>query len=568
MDSWKKFNETELPPKKQRLQRLNLEDISDEDYNHAKKVWKEFIVKNLGKYHDLYVQSDTLLLADVFENFRDKCIEIYELDPAHFLSAPGLAWQAYLKKTGVKLELLTDNDMLLYENGTRGGMCHATYRYAKANNKYMKNYDKDIESSFLEYTDANNLYGWAMCKKLPVHNFKWIEKDDISKFDEKFIKNYDGNGDKGYILEVDIEYPKNLYTLHSDLTFLPERMKINKCIKLACTVQDKENYAIHISALKQALNHGLVLKKVHRIIQLDQEAWLKPYIEMNNRLRTEAKNEFEKDFFKLMNNSDFGKTMENLRNHRDIKIVTTNERRSKLASEPNDHSTKYISKDLLIMEMKKTEVKMNKPIYLGQAILDISKTLMYEFWYEYIKPKYKDKVKLCYMDTDSFVMYVKTEDLYKDIANDVDRWFDTSNYNKKDERPLPTGINKKVLGMFKDELGGIIIIEFCALRAKAYAYLMQDGSEHKKAKGTKKCTVKREIIFENYKESSFNDKTIIKSQQRFRSDHHKVYTEEVNKIALSSNDDKRIQTSDKVTTYPYGTNVFKICESEMLSLRK
>ena len=406
-----------------------------------------------------------------------------------------------------------------------------------------------------------------MCKKLTVHNFKWIEKDDISKFDEKFIKNYDGNGDKGYILEVDIEYPKNLYTLHSDLTFLPERMKINKCIKLACTVQDKENYAMHISALKQALNHGLVLKKVHRIIQLDQEAWLKPYIEMNTRLRTEAKNEFEKDFFKLMNNSDFGKKMENVRNQRDIKIVTTNERRSKLASEPNYHSTKYISKDLLIMETKKTKVKMNKPIYLGQAILDISKTLMYEFWYEYIKPKYKDKVKLCYMDTDSFVIYVKTEDLYKDIANDVDRWFDTSNYNKKDKRPLPTGINKKVLGMFKDELGGIIIIEFCALRAKAYAYLMQDGSEHKKAKGTKKCIVKREIIFENYKESSFNDKTIIKSQQRFRSDHHKVYIEEVNKIALSSND-KRIQTSDKVTTYPYGTNVFKICESEMLSLRK
>ena len=269
-----------------------------------------------------------------------------------------------------------------------------------------------------------------------------------------------------------------------------------------------------------------------------------------------------------MNNSDFGKKMENVRNQRDIKIVTTNERRSKLASEPNYHSTKYISKDLLIMEMKKTEVKMNKPIYLGQAILDISKTLMYEFWYEYVKPKYKDKVKLCYMDTDSFVIYVKTEDLYKDIANDVDRWFDTSNYNKKDKRPLPTGINKKVLGMFKDELGGIIIIEFCALRAKAYAYLMQDGSEHKKAKGTKKCIVKREIIFENYKESSFNDKTIIKSQQRFRSDHHKVYTEEVNKIALSSNDDKRIQTSDKVTTYPYETNVFKICESEMLSLRK
>ena len=290
-----------------------------------------------------------------------------------------------------------------------------------------------------------------MCKKLSVRNFEWIEKNDTSKFNEKFIKNYDENCDKGYILEVDVEYPKNLHTLHSDLPFFPERMKINKCIKLAYTVQDKENYAIHISALKQALNHGLVLKKVHRKIQLDQEAWLKPYIEMNTRLRTEAKNEFEKDFFKLMNNSDFAKKMENVRNHRDIKIVTTNERRSKLASEPNYHSTKYISKDLLIMEMKKTEVKMNKPIYLGQAILDISKTLMYEFWYDYLKPKYGDKVKLCYMDTDSFVIYVKTEDFYKDIANDVDKWFETSNYDEKDERPLPIGINKKVIGMFKDE---------------------------------------------------------------------------------------------------------------------
>ena len=172
---------------------------------------------------------------------------------------------------------------------------------------------------------------------------------------------------------------------------------------------------------------------------------------MNTRLRTKAKNEFEKYFFKLMKNSVFGKTMENVRNHRDIEIIITNERRSKLASESNYNSTKYISKNLLITEMKKTEVKMNKPIYLGQAILDINKTLMYEFWYDYLKPKYGDKVKLCYMDTDSFVIYVKTEDFYKDIANDVDKWFETSNYDEKDERPLPIGINKKVIGMFKDE---------------------------------------------------------------------------------------------------------------------
>ena len=289
---------------------------------------------------------------------------------------------------------------------------------------------------------------------------------------------------------------------------------------------------------------------------------------MNTELRKNAKNDFEKDFFKLMNNSVFGKAMENVRNHRDIRVVTTDKRRSILASEPNYHCTKYISKDLLIMEMKKVEVKMNKPIYLGQAILDISKTLMYEFWYDYIKPKYGDKARLCYMDTDSFVMHIKTEDFYKDIADDVERWFDTSNYDKKDKRSLPIGKNKKIIGMFKDELGGKIMTEFCALRAKAYAYKLDDDTEMKKAKGTKKCIVKRELMFENYVDALFNDEVIIRSQQRFRSHHHRVYTEEVNKIALSSNDDKRIQTFDKVTMFPYGTNVFKVCETEMLLKNK
>ena len=171
------------------------------------------------------------------------------------------------------------------------------------------------------------------------------------------------------------------------------------------------------------------------------------------------------------------------------------------------------------------------------------------------------------MDTDSFIIYIETEDFYKDIANDVERLFDASNYDENDERPLPIGKNKKVIGLFKDELGGKIMTEFVALRAKAYAYLMEDGSEHKKAKGTKKCVIKRRLMFENYTDSLFNDKIILKSQQRFKSDHHEVYTEEINKIALSSNDDKRLQTFDKITTYPYGTNVFKLCESEMMIMR-
>ena len=170
-----------------------------------------------------------------------------------------------------------------------------------------------------------------MSQKLLVDNSKWIEKDNLLKFDENFIKNYDENSDKGYILEVDIEYPKHLHTLHSDLPFLPERMTINKCTKLFCTVQDKENCVVHIRALKQALNHGLILKQAHEVIEFRQEAWLKPYIDINTEFRQEAKNEFEKDFFKLMNNSLFGKIMENVRNHRDLKLVTTNKQRNKFA---------------------------------------------------------------------------------------------------------------------------------------------------------------------------------------------------------------------------------------------
>ena len=271
---------------------------------------------------------------------------------------------------------------------------------------------------------------------------------------------------------------------------------------------------------------------------------------MNTELRKIAKNDFEKDFFKLMNNAVIGKTMENVRKHRDIKLVTTDKKRSKLVSEPNYHTMNYISEDLSIIEMKRTKVKMNKPIYLGLSILEISKLLMYEFWYDYMKPKYGDNVKLCYMDTDSFIMNIKTEDFYKDIANDVEKSFYTSNYEI--DRPLSTGKNKKVIGLMKDELGGRAITEFVALRPKTYSYLTDDCKEDKKARGTKKCVIKRMIKFDDYKNCLLNGKVVLKSQQRFISKGHDVYTENINKIALSSNDDKRIIASDKITSYPYG----------------
>ena len=482
-DNWERFDETLLPSKESFYSNLNMENIDDIDYRHGNNVFQRFKLKNLGEYHDLYVQSNTLLLADVFENFRKTCLKVYELDPAHFLSLPGLAWEVCLKKINIKLELLTDYDMLLMvEEGIRSGICHSVHRHAKANNKYMENYNENEELSYIQCLDVNNLYGWAISQKLPVNNFKWVE--DTSKINEEFIKNYNEYNKKGYILEVDVKYPKKLHDSQSDLPFLPRRVKIDKCKKLVCNLHNKKENVALIKSLKQALNHGLKLKSIHIIIEFNQKTWLKPYIDMNTELKKIAKDDFEKNLFKLMNNVVFGKTMENIRKHRDIKLVTTYKKRNELVSEPNYHTMNYISEDLSIIEMNKTKVKMNKPIYLGLSILDISKILMYEFWYDYMRPKYGNDVKLCSMDTDSFIMSIKTNDFYKDIANDVEKRFDTSNYEVN--RSLPTGKNKKVIGLMKDELGGKIITEFVTSRPKTYSYLINDCKEDKKAKGTKK----------------------------------------------------------------------------------
>ena len=266
-----------------------------------------------------------------------------------------------------------------------------------------------------------------------MNEFKWV--NDILEINEKFVKSYNKNSDKGYILEVDVDYPSKLHKLHSDMPFLPERMIIDKTEKLVCNLHDKKNYVVRISVLKQALDHGLKLRKVHRVIEFNQKAWLKEYIDVNTELRKKASNDFEKDFFKLMNNAVFGKTMENVRKHRDIKLVKTDHRRNKLVSEPNYHTMKLTDDNLAIIELRKVKVKMNKPIYLRLCILEISKIIMHEFWYDYVKNKYGNKARLCYTDTDSFVINIKTNDFYKDISQDVNERFDTANYTF--DRPLP-----------------------------------------------------------------------------------------------------------------------------------
>ena len=278
----------------------------------------------------------------------------YGLDPANFYTSPGLAWKACLKKTGIKLELLQDPDMLLmFEAGIRGGITQAVHRYAAEKNKYMDNYNPSNPSSYIQYLNVNNLYGWAMSQPLPTGGFKWVNVNP-NRIHELV------NGDKGYLLVVDVRYPTEIYDSHDELPFLSERMEINGVTKLVPNLRNKNKYVIHVRALAQALEHGLILERIYRAIEFNQSAWMKPYIDFNTKLRSLAKNIFKKDFFKLMNNAVFGKTMKNIRNHKNIKLVTTEEKFMKLVMKPNFKSSVSFGENLMGFEMRKVKVVMNK----------------------------------------------------------------------------------------------------------------------------------------------------------------------------------------------------------------
>ena len=552
MDSEERFKETKLPPKKAFYSRLSGKGITKTDYKHALNVWNTFNMKTLLDYYDLYNETDVLLLADVFETFRDLCLKIYGLDPAHYFTAPGLAWDACLKITGVQLELLSDPDMLLmFERCIRGGISMISNRYGKANNKYMKRgFDMNKAIKYLMYLDKNNLYGWAMCNKLPTHGFKWLTSREM----EKIYENRHNLNKIPCILEVDITYPKELHDSHNDYPVCPERVKCkNRIEKLTPNLRDKKNYVLHYKNLIQYLDMGLKVTRIHRGIKFVESEWMKPYINMNTNLRANAKNNFEKDFFKLMNNSVFGKTMENIRNRVDVKLVNTLEKAKKLIAKPNlKGPPKIFSENLISVHMKKTSLLMNKPVYLGACMLDLSKTIMYDFHYNYIKAKYGDKAKLLFTDTDSLMYEIETEDFYKDISEDVKDRFDTSDYPENHPSGIPTGKNKKVLGMMKDEAAGKIIKEFVGLRAKLYSYIMDEGEENKKCKGIKKQVVKNSITHEDYKTCLETGKEQLRKQNIIRSYEHEVYTEEVNKVALSAEDDKRYILEDGKHTLAWG----------------
>ena len=317
MDSFDKFNDLKLPTKDDFYSILNNQHISNEDYKHAKNIWKTFNISSMGEYHDLYLKSDILLLSDVFENFRKTCMLYYKLDPCHYFSSPGLSWDSMLKMTNIKLELITDIDMYQFiEKGMRGGISYIANRHSKANNKYMKDYDETLSSKYIMYLDANNLYGWAMSQHLPTGKFKWLTQKQI---DETNLAKYDEKSKKGLILEVDLEYPKELHNIHNDYPLASEKVKVSRDMlsnycksiadkynistglvhKLIPTLNNKEKYVLHYRNLQLYLDLGLKIINVYRALEFNQSPWLKQYIDFNTQKRTQAKNSFEKDFFQI-----------------------------------------------------------------------------------------------------------------------------------------------------------------------------------------------------------------------------------------------------------------------------
>ena len=571
MDSWERFADTRLPPKASFYSKLTGEHISDKDYAHAQNVWEVFGCQSMGDYCDLYCRTDVLLLADVFETFRKTCMGQYSLDPAHYYTSPGLSWDALLKKTGVELELLTDYDQHLFiEKGLRGGISMVSKRYARANNPLIEGYDSSKPNTHIFYLDANNLYGWAMSQPLPTGGFQWV--DDCDKLAET-ITEHPADSREGFILEVDLEYPGELHNVHNAYPLAPERMVVKKewmseyqhelldagvasseVEKLVPNLYNKNSYVLHYRNLQLYLSLGMKLTKVHRALRFQQSCWMEPYIRLNTELRKNATSSFEKDLFKLMNNSVFGKTMENLRKRVDVKLVRADEddRLRRLIASPSYARANIFDNDLAAIQMHKSCLKLLKPVYVGMCVLDLSKHLMYDFYYNELKKQYGEHCQLLYTDTDSLLLEIQTEDVYKDMGANADL-YDTSDYPK--DHPQYSEDNKKVVGKMKDECAGRLIAEYVGLRPKMYSILEADGGNIKKAKGVKRSVVSNEIRHKDYNEALFDKKTFRHSMDVLRSKGHHIFGQRLNKISLSPFDSKRWISENGIDTLAYGHDV-------------
>ena len=388
MDSFKRFDETKLPPRKEYFNDLTNMDISEKDYNFAEELWDTFKLKNLGELHDLYVETDVLLLADVFEGYRDASLENYGLDPAHFCTAPSLSWTAALKFTKQELEIPLDPDMhMMFDKGLRGGISMVANQYARANNENLSDYNPKLPTSHIQYVDCNNLYGKAMSEYLPTGGFEWVEtlgnSNEKSSWNDQILAL--GDQDKhGYILEVDLEYPEHLHELHDIYPLAPEHVIITEDMlsphqkkiaeelkvkvggkKLCTTLHNKSNYICHYRSLKKYVELGLNITNIHKIIKFKQSDWLKPYIQLNTDLRVKATTKFGVALAKLMNNAFFGKTCEDVRKYKNVSICTNAKDAKKRLGKNNVRGIKIFGENLIAVEATRNVVTLNKPRYIG-----------------------------------------------------------------------------------------------------------------------------------------------------------------------------------------------------------
>jgi hypothetical protein len=565
--------ETSLPGKECFYSKLNETDISSKDYKYAKRVFERLNCKNILDYHNAYLTCDVLLLSDVWINFCKTSNAIYGLDPNYYYTLPALSWDAMMKFNYEKygrdwaLELITDyNIYLMIERGIRGGLSQISMRYAKANNKLSKNYNPAEPESYISYYDANNLYGCGMSSYLPYKDFHW----NTEEWTAERILELGDKGDTGYLFEVDLHYPNHLHKLHNGYAlcsenkiitndmlndFQAKNRKETKTKKLICSFEDKTKYVLNYRYLKFVLQQGLQLVKVHRVLEYQQSNFMAGYIQKNTTERMKAKSDFEKDFYKLMNNSVYGKTMENVRNRINYKLISSEEDILRLRNIPKRYT--YFTKNLLGVHLLKKEVVLNKPIYIGQNVLDESKVVMYDFYYSFIMKKFNpDNVKLLMTDTDSLVLYIQNENPYE-VMKANKEYFDLSEFPKDSDLYDPT--NKKVIGKFKDEVGLNFINEFCGLRPKMYSYTLEDFYECMKAKGVKKSTTNKYLTFLRYRNMLrvIDMETIKKNgsvtQNIIRSYKHKLYTESVTKVALNPLDDKVYICDDGINTLTFGS---------------
>ena len=505
-------------------------------------IIERFNIKNGEELTEIYLKSDVLLLACVFEKFIEISIDQYDINPLYCVSLPGYTWQCGLKYTGMNLQTLQDKDMiLLLENNIRGGISSVMGdRYVTSD-----------ENGKVLYFDANNLYGHSMSEPLPYDEIKF---DNDVKLED--ILNTPDDSDIGYLIEVDLKYPDNIKEKTKNSPFCPENKKINpdkfsdymkeikpdtyiQTSKLICDWSDKKNYLTHYRMLKFYIKHGMIVDKVHNIISFKQSRWLEGYISFNTQKRNKAKNDFEKDFYKLLNNAFYGKTMENVRNRLKIKFVKKNDYREIIKQQSkltfNGIHKSYENCDSYTF--KHNEVLMDKPIYLGFTVLELSKLLMYEIYYDKLQPYFgQENIQLHYMDTDSFVLSVNTKDIIKDLKN-LEDIFDFSNLDKNHE--LFSNKNKKVIGKFKIETPkNIWIDEFVCLRSKMYAFKCGNDSKNK-LKGISKSQSKN-IKFEEYKKCLDGEECQRECDNYIiRSINHDMVLQKVKKSTLSVFDDKR-----------------------------